>query len=234
MKYTIREINSVQNWENLSPFLYLYRKISIVFVWMFLKTSLTPNKVTNLGSLFGIMAAVGFATGEGKYIFLGGIMSQIYMILDCVDGLLARVKNISSKFGSFFDIVSDVIINNLVLLGIGAGLYRQTNRLEIVLISFFALFGMNMTVVAHNTQMLVFRDEPLYKSRIINEIGKKQKFLHEIIIRAGLSGSFQFFIIGIGALLNKLIWSTVIIAIIQNIYWMSLVLLVYINKKICH
>lgn len=229
--HTLSSINSVEKWENLSPFLYLYRKISIIFVWIFLKTSLSPNQVTNIGSIFGILAAAGFATGDGKYILLGGILSQFYMILDCADGLLARVKNNSSKFGAVFDVVSDVFVNNIVLLGIGIGLYFQTNRLDIFIIPFLALFGMNMTVVTHNTQMMVFRDEPLRDSSVIKELGSRKKFLREIMIKSALSGSFQYFIIGIGAFINKLLWSTVILAIFQNIYWISLVFLIYISNR---
>lgn len=229
--HTLSAINSVEKWENLSPFLYFYRKISIVFVWIFSRIALTPNHVTIISSIFGILAAIGFAAGENEYIFLGGIMSQVYMILDCTDGLLSRVKRNSSKFGAVFDIVSDVFINNAVMFGIGIGLYVQTQRLEILIIPFMALFGMNMTVVTHNSQMLVYRNEPLRDSSVIKELGSRKKFLRDIIIKSALSGSFQYFIIGIGAFINKLLWSTVILAIIQNIYWISLAFLIYLSNR---
>ncbi len=231
MKYSLKEINETEKWKDLSPFLYIYRKISVIFVWIICKTPLTPNKTTNISTFFGILAAICFALGDKEYIFLGGIFSQLYMILDCADGLLSRVKNNSSKFGAVFDVVSDVFVNNVILLGIGIGLYIQTQSLEILLLPFMALLGMNMTVVTHNTQMMVFKDEPLRDSSVIKELGSRKKFLREIMIKSALSGSFQFFIIGIGAFINKLLWSTVILAIFQNIYWISLVFLIYISNR---
>ena len=53
----------------------------------------------------------------------------------------------------------------------------------------------------------------------------------KIIIKLQFSGSFQFFIIGIGALTNQLFWSVTIIAVIQNIYWIGIVILMYINYR---
>lgn len=231
MKYSLKEINETEKWKDVSPFLYIYRKISVIFVWIICKTQLTPNQTTNISTLFGILAAIGFASGDKEHIFLGGVLSQLYMILDCADGLLSRMKNNSSKFGAVFDVVSDVFVNNAVLLGIGIGLYTQTQRLEILLIPFMALFGMNMTVVTHNTQMMVFRDEPLRSSSMINEFRKRSNILKEIIIKLQLSGSFQFFIIGIGALMNQLLWSVVIIAVLQNIYWIGIVILMYSSYR---
>ena len=231
MKYTYREINETEKWKDLSPFLYIYRKISVIFVWIICKTPITSNQTTNLSTLFGIFAAIGFASGDKEYIFLGGILAQLYIILDCADGLLSRVKNNSSKFGAVFDVVSDVFVNNVVLLGIGVGLYIQTQRLEILLIPFMALFGVNMTVVTHNTQMMVFRDAPLRNSRVIQELGKKGNILNAIIKRIQLSGSFQYFIIGIGAFVDRLFWSMIIIAVLQNIYWIGLVILMYMNYR---
>ncbi len=231
MNYTLKKIQAAENWKELSPFLFFYRKISVIFTWFLLKAKFTPNKISALSVIFGIFAATGFATGEKETIFLGGIMSQIYMILDCTDGYIARVKKICTKFGAVYDVVKDVFVNNVVLLGIGIGLYIQTQRLEILLIPFLALFGMNMTVVTHNTQMMVFRDEPLRDSSVMKELGSRKKFLREIMIKSALSGSFQYFIIGIGAFIDKLLWSTVILAIFQNIYWISLVFLIYISNR---
>lgn len=231
MKYSIKEINGIEKWTDLSPFLYLYRKISILSVWIICKTSLTPNQITNISTFFGIIAAIAFASGDREYVFIGGILSQFYMILDCADGLLSRVKKNSSKFGAVFDIVSDVFVNNIVLLGIGIGLYIETGSLATLLISFVALFGMNMTVVTHNTQMMVFRDELLRNSSVITEFRKRCNILKEIIIKLQFSGSFQFFIIGIGALTNQLLWSVSIIAVLQNIYWIGIIILMYLDYR---
>lgn len=46
-----------------------------------------------------------------------------------------------------------------------------------------------------------------------------------------MRGSFQFFLIGIGAFASKLLWSVSAIAVLQNIYWIGIVILMYINYR---
>lgn len=230
-KYSFADINGQTDWKEMPYFLYFYRKLSIPFVWFFNSTPLDPNHITVLSFIFGGLAAFLFAVGDYRNMVSAGIFSQLAMILDCTDGMLARIRKQTSKFGAVLDIVLDVAKNNLIILGISIGLYQKTENIYIFLIPLLALLGMNMSVVTHNTQMLMYRGERLVNSHLVQQIGGKQRNLQKIIVRFALSGSFQYFSIGIGVLINQLYWSMIIIAVLQNIYWIGLVMLMYINYR---
>lgn len=77
------------------------------------KTGLTPNQVT-LMSLFLII--ISFIAIYNHFAVLAGILYLIYCILDCLDGMIARFKDLRSQFGSYLDKVVDHIGFNGVFI----------------------------------------------------------------------------------------------------------------------
>lgn len=57
---------------------------------------------------------------------------------------------------------------------------------------------------------------------------KRLTFFPEDLEKLHKNGGFN---IGIGALMNQLFWSVIIIAVLQNIYWISIVILMYSNYR---
>lgn len=88
-------------------------------------TSLSANQVTMLAILFGVGAGVLFAVGTHLTLFIGALVYQLSLVLDCADGQLARLKGTSSEFGRILDGISDYIVS-LSILG-GALWGMQTN-----------------------------------------------------------------------------------------------------------
>lgn len=71
---------------------------------------LTPNHVTYTHIGFGLAAAGIVAFTEGWYWLLAAfVLSELRMILDCFDGVLARAKGASSPFGRALDEIADSI-----------------------------------------------------------------------------------------------------------------------------
>ena len=92
---------------------FLNRKISTLVTPILLRFEiLTPNVVTVLTTILGIVTAILFA---GKHYVLGGILAQLTSILDGCDGEIARVKNLKSKFGGALDSVLDRYVDTLIL-----------------------------------------------------------------------------------------------------------------------
>lgn len=85
---------------------YRYR----VATWMlplFMRTPLTPNGVTYLHMAVGLVAAVCVAQGSDAGLIVAFFLSELRLILDCVDGALARAKKISSPYGRTLDELGD-------------------------------------------------------------------------------------------------------------------------------
>lgn len=85
------------------------RHISKIFSFLFLKywKNVTPNKVSVLSLLTAVIACGLFLLSNYWYRLIGVALLQIAFAFDCSDGEIARYKNMGSKFGAWFDSVSD-------------------------------------------------------------------------------------------------------------------------------
>ena len=119
----------------------------------FAKIHLKPNYVTIMGPLFSILAILLFYFG-GELIgsILFGITVFFIMLLDGVDGALARLTNTESKFGGFFDSTmdrySDIILISGFLLIYEPNLVKYYNIdifLPLFVWVFIAIIGFFMT-----------------------------------------------------------------------------------------
>lgn len=85
-------------------------------------TPVTPNHLTTARLLTGVGAAAAFAMGEDPWIRAGAVLFVLSMAFDRADGELARLSGKSSRFGHFYDIITDAVCDTAVLAGIGLGL----------------------------------------------------------------------------------------------------------------
>jgi phosphatidylglycerophosphate synthase len=85
------------------------------------RRGLTPNQITTLSMLLGLVAAAAFATGTPAGMLTGAIMLQIAFTADCVDGQLARYSRQFSKLGAWLDSVFDRGKEYAVYAGLAIG-----------------------------------------------------------------------------------------------------------------
>jgi hypothetical protein len=81
----------------------------------------TPNFVTCLSMVVGVLAAAAFATGERWGLVLGAIMLQAAFTLDCVDGQLARYTRTFTPLGAWLDSIFDRGKEYVVYAGLAIG-----------------------------------------------------------------------------------------------------------------
>ncbi len=100
----------------LDPVNRLYRhRIAKGLANLLSRTGISPNQVTILHTLVGIYAA--FLVYQKHYI-LAVVFFEIRTLLDCTDGILARLTHRSSTFGRFLDTIGDGIsFNALMIIG---------------------------------------------------------------------------------------------------------------------
>lgn len=71
------------------------------------------NLLTILRMLLAIIAVEFIFTGRPEMCFSALFITVIVIVLDGLDGMVARALNESSKFGSVFDILGDRVVENL-------------------------------------------------------------------------------------------------------------------------
>jgi phosphatidylglycerophosphate synthase len=86
--------------------LYLWRKPAFYLTRWAARAGLSPNFITLIGAVLCVLAFVLFWRGE---YWLGVLSGFIFMVLDTVDGKLARCTGASSKWGNVFDHGIDLV-----------------------------------------------------------------------------------------------------------------------------
>lgn len=88
--------------------------------------SVTPNQVTFVSLILGVMAAVFYLKETPASQVVGGIFLYGKIFLDNVDGNLARSRGEVSRSGRFFDSLTDFFVAVLVYGAITCRLVRET------------------------------------------------------------------------------------------------------------
>ena len=101
---------------------YFHNSIAAQIVNFLKYTWVTPDQVTYASIFIGLISAYIFSLGTPWSFFLAGIILESVLILDCVDGQLARVKKCASDWGRLLDGIAGYIIYLAVLGGIMVGL----------------------------------------------------------------------------------------------------------------
>jgi phosphatidylglycerophosphate synthase len=86
--------------------LYLWRRPAFYLTRWAARAGLAPNFITLIGAILCVLAFYLFWQGEYWWGVLSGF---VFMVLDTVDGKLARVTGASSKWGEVFDHGIDLI-----------------------------------------------------------------------------------------------------------------------------
>jgi phosphatidylglycerophosphate synthase len=85
---------------------YLWPEWALVLTRICAKLHITPNMVTAVGAAFCVIATVLFAYG---HYWAGMASGLVFMVLDTVDGKLARCTITSSYWGNIFDHGMDLV-----------------------------------------------------------------------------------------------------------------------------
>jgi phosphatidylglycerophosphate synthase len=116
-------------------------KTARLFVLPLINTPITPNHLTVLRLVTGIIACVAFASGIRYWEVLGGFIWILSALLDCADGELARMRNQCSEWGHKFDYFSDVTVTALFFVGIGIGARDSIPELIAIIMGLVAASG---------------------------------------------------------------------------------------------
>jgi phosphatidylglycerophosphate synthase len=110
---------------------FFLRKFSKLLTWLAVRVKATPNQVTLISFAIGLYSAFCFTQGRFSQTLLGAVLLQISIIVDCVDGELARYTRKFSKLGAWLDAVTDRVKEYMVFLGLAIGAEKSGEDLWI-------------------------------------------------------------------------------------------------------
>ena len=108
-------------------------------VRMLYSTPITPNQITVLSFFVGLLSVGFYVSGRSDSLLWGAIFLYGKVLLDNIDGNLARIRGTSSRLGRFLDSLTDFLVTVMVYIGISFYLVQTTgdNRFW-----FLGLFGL--------------------------------------------------------------------------------------------
>ena len=101
------------------------RKVSHWFTRIFLAAGFSPNIITILATLVGLIAAASFGVGTYSAGIIAALLFQLAAIIDCCDGEVARLTFTESPFGAWLDIAMDNVVHMAIFAGIAVGSYLR-------------------------------------------------------------------------------------------------------------
>ena len=119
-------------------------KIARICVLPLINTPISPNHITIIRLITGLVACAAFAS---KLNILGGIFWLISTFLDRADGELARVSGKTTEWGHKFDYYCDTFITALFFISIGINLRDNLPGYWSISLGICAAFGVIFTQI---------------------------------------------------------------------------------------
>lgn len=118
--------------------------VSTLVVKAIYATRITPLQVNFAASVAGVLMGLSFAIGTLWGRFLGLGLFFVYVILDAVDGQLARARDDITLKGAYLDKMGHYIVYPVAGMAIGYGNYLATGTGLILWMGF--LLGLSQTI----------------------------------------------------------------------------------------
>ena len=98
------------------------RPISLALTRRLAATAITPNAMTVVSVLIGLLAAPFFLSSAPEIQIIGGLLFVLHSIVDGCDGELARLRFSESRFGGLLDYWGDNLVHIAVFSCMAVGL----------------------------------------------------------------------------------------------------------------
>jgi archaetidylinositol phosphate synthase len=187
---------------------------------VFVRLKITPNQISLLALLAGILCAILFFQRE---FFWGSLALLISAIFDLIDGSVARKTNAHTDFGAVFDWIVDKYVDALALMGIGlAGIPVVSQYFAVPPVADFGIVAFAITGSLMNT---------FIKPVVYAEIGYREKVEGKIddpLEGVGFFGRPETFLVLILGGVTGYIWaSVIIIAVCTNLSAIQRIIYLY-------
>ena len=216
------------NQENSLWVRHVIRPISFYVAYGFKRVGFTPNGVTYLAIIVAFVAFILFLLRERASTIVGAVMVQIWMILDCVDGNLARTSEKKNPYGDFVDAMGGYTILGFVFVGLGMVAETEVSWINrYVPENYFLLLG-SIASVSTLTARLIFQKfvAVQYEFRIsANPRSEKPGgILHFLEKNLGISGLFM------PAMLLAAVFNFVqVIVVFYAAYYLAILMFCYLR-----
>jgi len=191
---------------------HINRKMSEPMARLLAKTQVTPNQMTWAAFGIALLSFVSFILG---YNIIAGLLVQLSSIVDGIDGSLARLKGMTSEFGSFLDSVLDRYADILIVLGLTIWSLAHETYPGIWLAGMLAITGI------------------ICVSYTRARINPNHRHLFDTGFKSLASRDIRLFLIMLGAVIGQAYFCLVAIAVLTNlmVFYRLIYMYRYLGQK---
>lgn len=173
---------------------YFTRPLAFLIVRAVYNTKVTPNSLTYISFIFGLLAAAAYLGGNHLFFILGGVMGQVTSIFDCADGQLARVKNMGSRYGAHLDLFLDRLTESIAYLCIVIGYFRYSGSWEWLIIGLASLGLYNLQI------NLYYIFKQYHKMDKLGDRSEAHGFAVFVVFVLSIANRLEFIILGMSVM----------------------------------
>jgi phosphatidylglycerophosphate synthase len=107
---------------------FLYRPLSFYLSVPFARFGWSPNQVTLFGFILALIGMIFLGSGTRTGAVAGSLLCFFQVLLDYVDGNLARLQKKGSHLGKFIDGIVDTFIASVLPIAVAVGVYTDYVR----------------------------------------------------------------------------------------------------------
>ena len=202
---------------------YLNRKLSRPLTRFFLSTALTPNQITVLSCLIGLLGAACFFQADYWGPVLGALLLQLSAVIDCCDGEVARMKFLESRLGAWLDITLDTVVHIATFVGLGFAVWAQGGTQAP-----FVLVGLMVGGIVMSFACVVVADRTVVPDPY--QRTWQARLLHRMVF--GLASRDYSLLIFLCAVFQQLSWFLWAAAIGVQVFWLTVAILLYHFRRL--
>ncbi len=153
------------------------RRISLAISKRLVNTSITPNQITIISILIGLIGAGFISISQGFWQITGALLFLFHSIIDGCDGEIARIKFMESRFGGILDFWGDNIVHAAIFCAIGIEWAARENKAFPLMLSAISVIGtfISAFIIYRSTMKDKKKSGPLYTS--VSNTDKKSKIV---------------------------------------------------------
>ncbi|MCK4889798.1 MAG: CDP-alcohol phosphatidyltransferase family protein [Candidatus Aminicenantes bacterium] len=168
--------------------LFLFRPVSFVFTKFLVKLPVTPNQVSFMSMIAGIISGIFFSFGDKKSFIYGGLFYLLCHIFDLIDGMIARLKKNGTPLGRIIDGWVDYITSVAVFIGLYIGFLK--GKFDLPFGALIITIAAGASMILHSVIIDYYRQQYLSSSTgrnktISEDYRKFQRRFHYIKSRRG-------------------------------------------------
>lgn len=168
-----------REWGDYPLTILIINPINLILVRMIGLTSITPNQISLFSFFLTAVSACFLASLNSSYQIIGGGLLLLGYLIDCLDGDLARLKNLKSPLGAMLDPILDRCGEIVIVFGISINGWRTDQDPQWLFGGLF-LMGMSQLYFYITDAML-----NIFRKKFAHLDNSKQRTLFGTVLKFG-------------------------------------------------